>query len=314
MDNIIFKLDKPNNTSSVILMVYRYNNKKLTMTTGISIPTADFDLKTKRINKSKIRQNWEYESYNKVLDNHELALRNALAFFRTQNITPSLVDLKDKTLALLNKSPNTQNEFSSEVYKFTMQQMERVKQTQKSIYQGYSQLLNHLANFPNGKTLEFRDFNQKRFEDFMSYLKKKISPVTKRNYSKNNVNKIQRRLVAIIGKASEYGIQVDQSFKNRSWKIAPSSDEISGNDVILNPEEIKQLENSILIPRLERIKDLFLIGLHTGQRYSDFSRLNIDSVFTENGRNYIVIIQKKGDVKVRIPYSDSIKNISISIY
>ncbi len=67
------------------------------MATGITIPTSDFDLKTQRISKSKIRLNWEYESYNKVLNNYDLALRQALAHFRTLNTFPSLVDLREKT-------------------------------------------------------------------------------------------------------------------------------------------------------------------------------------------------------------------------
>jgi site-specific recombinase XerD len=309
MDNIIFKIDKPSSEKSIILMVYRFDAKKLTMSTGITIPVDVFDAKTKRINKSKIRFNWEYESYNKVLDNHELALRNALAHFRTKNINPSVVELKEKTLSLLGKEDKNESEFSPIVSKFITQQMDRIKDQQKATHQGYNQLLNHLSSFKNGKTLEFRDLNQKRLEDFMNHMKKSISPVTNKPYSKSNINKIQRRLVAIIGKASEYGIEVDQAYKNRSWKIAPSSDEISGNDVVLSPDEIKLLEDTHLESRLDRIRDLFLIGIYTGQRFSDFSRLNVDSVFIENDRNYITIIQKKGNVKVRIPYSDKIRNI-----
>ncbi len=309
MNNIIFKVDKPNSEKSVILMVYRYGGKKLTMTTGITIPPQDFDSKTQRIVKAKIRFNWEYESYNKVLEFHETALRRALDYYRSLNIIPSLVELKEKTNSLLNNKITGSSEFPSEIYKFIELQMEKVKDKQKATFQGYSQLLNHLTRFPNGKVLEFKDLNQKRLEDFMEFLKNSISPVTNRPYSKNNINKIQRRLVAIIGKANEYGLPVNAAYKNKSWKISPSDDDISGNDVIITPEEIELLEKAEFTERLDRLRDLFLLGLYTGQRYSDYSRLNINCVFSENGKEFIQIVQKKSTVKTRIPYSSSLKAI-----
>jgi integrase len=238
-----------------------------------------------------------------------LALRQALDYFRSQNILPSLVDLREKTETFLNKKSTINQEIPSEIYKFVQWQIERIKDKQKATLQGYYQLLNHLSRFPKGKSLEFRDLTQKRLEDFMGHLKCSISPVTKQPYSTNNVNKIQRRLVAIIGKAKEYGINVNEAYKNRSWKIAPSDDDISGNDIIITPDEIKLLETAELDGRLDRIRDWFLLGLYTGQRFSDFSRLNIDCIFQENGREFVHIIQKKGSVKVRIPSTLKIRYI-----
>jgi len=116
-------------------------------------------------------------------------------------------------------------------------------------------------------------------------------------------------LISIINKAKDYGILINEDYKSKSWRVAPSKDSISGNDVYLTVNEIIKLEQAQLSDALDRVRDRFLLGIYTGQRYSDYSKINKDVVVRKNNIDLLEIKQVKGNKLVYIYLDDKIKKI-----
>lgn len=60
---------------------------------------------------------------------------------------------------------------------------------------------------------------------------------------------------------------------------------------------------------LEEVRDIFIVGCLTGQRISDYSRINKDMITVINGVEFIQITQQKTEKKVFIPVDKRVKEI-----
>jgi integrase len=307
MGNIIFKIDKPRNTHSSIMMVYRFDGEKLVISTKISIPTDVFDNKSQRINKKHFHKDWNYEGYNRALDHHELALRKAISYFRNQNLMPSYLELKERFL--LEYGGQSDANTTSNVVDFLTEFIDKEKEKGSPSFQNFVQLKQMLTKFPNGRKLEFKDLQFKRLKEFTDWMKELKSKETGKFYSRSYLAKICKKLTTIISKAKDYGIEVNDDYIKRGWKISESKNEFSGSNVVLSNEEINLLESLILPDNLSNIRDIFLLGIYTGQRYGDYQKINIDNVINKNGHKFIKLVQEKGQKLVEIPFNEKIKNI-----
>ena len=81
-----------------------------------------------------------------------------------------------------------------------------------------------------------------------------------------------------------------------------------GDKIALSEDELQELRDLDLSkePRLERVRDRFLIGCYAGMRFSDFSR--ISKLNIKDGR-YITYQQAKTKVFVTIPFFNNIKQM-----
>lgn len=65
----------------------------------------------------------------------------------------------------------------------------------------------------------------------------------------------------------------------------------------------------IVVKGLSESRDIFVVGCLTGQRVSDYSRVNLDMIVEHNGMKFIDITQRKTGKRVLIPYDIRIKEI-----
>jgi len=94
---------------------------------------------------------------------------------------------------------------------------------------------------------------------------------------------------------------------NSSFKEVAVNREIT-NQLALSKEEIQQIADLDLSnrQRLERVRDVFLLGCYTGMRYSDFKRVRASNVTN----NLITIREVKDKTKtLEIPMTDKIRAI-----
>jgi integrase len=106
-----------------------------------------------------------------------------------------------------------------------------------------------------------------------------------------------------MNEATERGLNKNLSFKSKRFvTVRENSDSI-----YLNEQELKALENLNLSnnKRLEKVRDLFLIGCYTGLRYSDYSRITSEHLKGD----FIEITQTKTGDRVVIPIHPTIKGI-----
>jgi integrase len=303
---VIFKLDKPNNDRSLIMMVYRYSGKKLTMSTSISINTDHWDFKSQRIKKIKGFQ--EYITYNKTLEKYRLALLSALDVFVAKNDTPTLLQLREAVYTKMNPEKNNSSEFSSNICRFIQQVISDLNDSKRETSKAYSQILKNLKAFPNGPQLEFKDLTLHRLEKFRDFYIK-TPRESGQYYRRGTIYRHLKHFFTLINKAKDYGITVNEAYSKSNWRIQPPNASISGNNVVLSEEEILLIENAELSDRHDRIRDIFLLGLYTGQRYGDYSKISRDNIIEVNGIKYLEIVQKKTKAKIMIPYSEKIQKV-----
>ncbi|AVR47212.1 hypothetical protein C7S20_19235 [Christiangramia fulva] len=133
--------------------------------------------------------------------------------------------------------------------------------------QKYSNLKKKLELFEKyrGKKIQFRQIN----EDFIDAYSGFLRQIKNKPFKPHNDNTLHRNInflftFLIWSHGKYHNIDMD-NLKNPVKKY-------QADDIHLTKEEVAALEE-IELPResLERVRDLFLIGVYSGQRYSDYS-------------------------------------------
>ncbi len=139
----------------------------------------------------------------------------------------------------------------------------------KNSAKAYITTLKHVKGYvkEDGVKFDFADINREVLNGFVDYLKSK-------NFQPNHIQKIASTLKTVLRIADED--EVSPSFRLKSSWL--SAQRVETDATYLKPQELEVLENLDLSTnrRLERVRDLFLIGCYTGLRFSDYSMLNPD--------------------------------------
>lgn len=174
------------------------------------------------------------------------------------------------------------------------------------------------------KELDFDDINMPFYYDFMAYL-------NKRNYNINSAGKIVKELKAIMAAAEADGHHHNTIYKNAKFK----GNRVEVDTIYLTKEDLDTMMNadiSDLEPAAEQARDIFMVGVWTAQRISDYNNISRDSIHTTKKHwieelpdpehegetiptiktkeiTYIDIIQKKTGAKVSIPCKKELLDI-----
>lgn len=157
-----------------------------------------------------------------------------------------------------------------------------------------------LENFAKGyKRTKFDQLDIEFYKKFVTFL------TTKKNYAKNSIGTAIKNTKIFIKESYNDGLHSNLIFRHPDFK--KTSEEVT--NIYLNEEELQTLFNFDFSnnARLDRTRDLFLIGCYTGLRFSDFSHLTPDNI-THDGRILTVFTQKTG-VKVSIPINPQLQAI-----
>ena len=167
----------------------------------------------------------------------------------------------------------------------------------------YQRTLDLLKEFALNKRrkLNFEDITYEFYLDFTQYLS------VEHNFATNTVGKHIKTLKTFLNEATERGINTSFDFKSKRFRVARES----VDSIYLSVDELDILLKLDLSrnTRLERVRDLFLVGCFTGLRFSDFNNLAKECFILDNGEEYIEIETQKTRRKVVIPVFDQLKQI-----
>lgn len=123
----------------------------------------------------------------------------------------------------------------------------------------------------------------------------------------NYVGKHIRNLKTVMHYAREEGLHQNFEIDRKSFKVL--KEEV--DNVYLTEAEVKAMYEKDLTetPVLEKVRDVFLAGVYTAQRYSDYSRINKGMIKEENGVKYIELVQNKTGEKCLIPIRPELETI-----
>jgi integrase len=120
----------------------------------------------------------------------------------------------------------------------------------------------------NGKELDFEDITIDFYSDFTAYMQTL-------NLSINTIGHKIQTLKIWLNEATDKGINQNKQYKNQRFKVTSEHTD----SVYLTVEELEQLYNTdCQSERLERVRDMFLIGAFTGLRFSDFTDITRDNI------------------------------------
>jgi integrase len=173
------------------------------------------------------------------------------------------------------------------------------KQMAVQTIKNYHTTLSHLREFLKHKRgrIEFTQIDLVFYDRLNAFLSKE------KGLALNTVGKTIQTLKAFIRAAEEAGIEVNPVYRTKRFKTPRELTD----KVYLTEEELNELYHLDLSndQRLERVRDLFLIGAWTGLRFSDFTTVKPEHIQDDSLR---IRTQKTGQV-VEIPLHPTVRAI-----
>ncbi|HRG69494.1 MAG TPA: site-specific integrase [Saprospiraceae bacterium] len=162
----------------------------------------------------------------------------------------------------------------------------------------YSGLMEQLKRFESFKKKKFKwsDLSIAFYEDFLLYC-------NANKLSKNFAGRLIKQLKVVAQAAMDEGIHKNNVFRDRRFETL--SERVM--NIALTEQELNRLYELDLskMPGMDLIRDLFLVGCYTAQRWSDYSKINKTQIHD----NWISLIQIKTKEKVIVPIKPRLKTI-----
>jgi len=159
-------------------------------------------------------------------------------------------------------------------------------------YQGFQTQFN-LYQKQHRKQLNYEHITIDFYDSYLSFFNKK-------NYSPNTIGRHIKNLKSIMRCAREEGVHNNTEIDRKKFKIL----KVAVSNIYLSELELTKILNLDLSqrPNLDKIRDIFLIGCYTAQRFSDYSRIQPENIRKINGGAEIIdLTQQKTGERVIIP-------------
>ncbi|MBN8837089.1 MAG: site-specific integrase [Sphingobacteriia bacterium] len=295
MPDSVFILKEPKATKeTLVYLLYNSNGVRVKVTTGRKIHPKYWNPETQRAKQVKDFPHSQFNNVLKTLDGlinkRELDLIN-----EGKPITPE--NLKKPIIEYLNKETTA---FSRLTFKQFIEDYIKKSTKKPNTIKQYNTSSNRLKSYETNrrKNIDFDDVNLEFYEDFNRYMIEK-------NYSLNSIGTSVKNIKVFMNEAVEKGLTKNLEFRNKKFKIVEEETE----NIYLTEQEIKAIYEYDFSdnPRLDRVRDLFVIACYTGLRYSDLIQIREENLIDE--RTKIKVKTEKTGAVVVIPLNSMVKNI-----
>jgi hypothetical protein len=295
-------------TDTIIFARISYDGYQLKYYIGEKIHPRNWNKDTKKAKESQSFK--EYPEFNTRLKNIAGGIRTVYRRFMNDHLNrvPTPTELKELLDKEIRKKDDTDPGASFLAFYQGLIDQTRAgirlnPKTGKPFAPGtlkaYITTQNHLLNFQKktGKKIEFNNIDLEFYSDFTEFL------IKVEKHATNTVGRQIRTLKAVLNEATERGINKNISYRSKRF----TSIKEKTDSIYLNAEELQQIEALDLADdkRLDKVRDLFLVGCYTGLRYSDFSTLKPEQI----KEGFIEITQTKTGDPVIIPVHYTVKKI-----
>ena len=308
--------DTASDRATLIYLMFRYENKRFVTPTGQTVEPYQWDAGRQRattdpkVIRSK-RERETNETINAHLERHRSALMKVLNALQLAQIPLDNETIKqhfDNVLGRVKKekpdgTPSKPATFLAYIDQFVKDAEEGKRLTIKShryapiTIKGFPKLKRTLERYAldTGRSINYDQFTI----DFYHHLK---AWLTDRGLTLNYVGALLKDFKLLLKQSHDEGLHENTVFQHRDFKRLV--EEV--DNVYLSEEELTRLYDLDLTtaPRLDRIRDLFLIGCYTGLRFSDFSELRPENI-THNGQILTRRTLKTGG-RVSVPLNPNI--------
>lgn len=263
--------------------------------TGISVKYNDWSEKKQRLKLKATSKNIDFIN-NQLNDLEDFLFDKYNLDYNSQNYI-SKTWLKESVASFFNRVNEDQ------LYKvyFTDWVKKFCEEAHKRLHNGKPikprSITNYLAAY--NKLIDFEEYHSRKYKfeeidlnfhrDFIYYLQKE------KHLNNNSTGNIISRIKTFCRNIEIDGYPINPLFKHRNF-YAPKNETF---DIYLTEKEINIIFNHDFSKseKLNNVRDLFIIGLRTGLRVSDFLRIKDENIIG----NVINITTQKGEQNLTIP-------------
>ena len=288
-----FNLKKPKSkTETLIFLVFRYRGKKLLYSTGLTILPSEWNFKQQRpVEKERRPDLWAIRLQLEELEAICRAIYIGCGYGQI-----SVEDYKDKLDFQTGKTKSEEETPRLSFMAFMDQQIDGMrKQGMRAgsvkTFKLHIEILRQFMAEEGAFDYEDVDWNLRlRLVDWLSG----------RNAQLAYGNKTLSVLRQFLERARREKLHENTKYQGAGWSITQKK--ASSIPVTLNLEELQRLADWKLKGYMKKVRDLFLIGAGTGQRFSDYSCYTPAQFYTTAGGVPILsVIAQKTDVPAKIP-------------
>ena len=285
---------------TLISLILRFYGNRLVYSTGHSVHPTDWDsitqrpiIKKQRIDLLKIKRSLDDLAF--CCNNIFLEAENGVL---TTAKVKELLDLKTgkrkpkKSSTRIKEEKNKKPSF----LEFVDIELAEMKSTgmRASSLKTYTHYVNTIKWFAKevGK-FDYEDVDWNLRLEFIDWLASK-------NYKLSCGNKTLSVLRQFMDRARRKKLHANVDYHGSGWMVPQKK--AKGQKVILNNTELQKLAELNLEGYERKVRDLFLIGAGTGQRFSDFSRYQPENFYrTINGVPILSVVSQKTDTPAKVP-------------
>lgn len=300
MPKVNYNLRRTTGTSPTpINAVIRWNSERLVYPSGETIlPKLWCSSRgTRNFQRAKETKAFpEFPEFNRRLDLLEHTIKDTFrSFSNTHRREPSPNELREALNKELLGKPDEPRSVADYTERFLLRCSERVQPNgrtmSKATIRKYRSSLKACTEFARAtnRSIDFASIDLDFYNAYVYHLTytKRLRP--------NTVGVRIKVLKTLLHDALEEGLTTNVAFRSRRFK-SPS---VATDAIYLNEEELDDMANLDLAstPRLERIRDLFLVGAWTGLRFGDLRLLRKEDI--QGG--FVVVAMSKTDRHVVVP-------------
>jgi integrase len=281
----------------------RWSGLTLKYSTGIKVNPKDWDFKKQRItelkkivvrneNEKTIKHNEEQkriEKLNILLTNKVNTIENLFNDYLYQNNSEptSTKEFKKIIDSVFKTVTTTNNSFYGAFNEFKESKQPKTKSWYDNTY-------NTLIKFK--PKLDYEDIDLVFYNQFVKHLEEK-------NLGKNTIAKHIQNLKAFLNWATDNQLNSNLIFRTKAFKKETEK----SDNIALTNDEVNKIFNLDLTdnPKLDNVRDLFIVGSRTGLRFSDFNKVALENI----KGNFIEIETFKTSTDVVIPIHPQVKKI-----
>ena len=299
--NFIIRNNKSTKPTTISVKIIWTHRNELVYSTGIKVLPEYWDAKNQKL-RNKLEVADIKDKINAELYKIKSFIENALTELKFGNKL-SKENLKYQLDIYFDKIEKTKKVDSFFDYVENVLIEKSKKRVAKSTWQTYKRTLELVKLFEKDENykINFGTISMDFYYDFLEYLE------DTHEMSPNTIGKQVKNIKMFMNTANEEGISLCVGHKHKYFKVIKED----SFQVYLNEQELEQIQkveydfDSVN----DRVRDLFLLGAYTGQRISDWDKLNEDNVYDINGIKCFKITQNKTKTDVVIPLHPFVKDI-----
>jgi integrase len=288
-----FNLKAPKSKGeTLIFLVFRYRGKRVLYSTGLSISPTDWDFQLQR----PIEQERRPDLWSIRRQINDISSYCKTIYIESNYGAISVASFKEKLDALVGRSDQEEEAKNLSFFEFVEEELKEMEATNMrygsfKVYKLHAGILKKFAK-ANGK-FDFDDVDWNFRLELIDWL-------TTQKFKLAYGNKTLSVLRQFMERARKKKLHSNTKYHGLGWKVAKKK--ATGQKVTLNPEELQKLADLELYGFEAKVRDLFLIGAGTGQRFSDYSQYTPEHFYrTFDGTPLLSIISQKTDIPAKIP-------------